>query len=179
MTLTIVATAGDASANAYCTLAEAEAYVATLVWAEDWAGKTDEQKKAAIINGARLLDTLRWRGVRSSQAQAMAWPRCAGNTPVRFDGLTVAAEGYLLDRDGYEVASDTIPNQVKNANAEFALRLLGEDRSADAGGLAPDRVKLGQLEVSGLRRRMVPASVRDLVREFLEADSGFVPAVRG
>ena len=162
MALTITTTAGSASANAYCTLEQAEAYVATLVWSSDWTGKTDEQKKAAIINAARLLDTLQFKGSRADEAQAMAWPRI-----------------NVVDRDGYEVDSATVPAAVVNANAEFALRLFAEDRAADAGAIVPERVKLGQMEVEKQRRQMIPASVRDLLSGLLATTGGVITGVRG
>jgi hypothetical protein len=179
MPLTLVETAGSASANCYCTLAEAEAYVATLVWSTDWTGKTDEQKKAAIINAARMMSTIIWNGIRTNETQAMAWPRASGSNAPTFAGLTVATQGYLYDRDGYEVPSNTIPVVIKNANAEFALRLLGEDRAADSGGLAPETLKIGSLDLGKTRRRPIPASVLDMVRDFTNHSSGVVQGLRG
>jgi hypothetical protein len=158
MTLTIVATAAATDANAYCTLAEAEAYVATLCFSDAWTGKTDEQKKAAIISAARWMDTLPWRGVRTGQTQSMAWPRCE-YLPVRFVDLTVQASGYLLDRDGYQIASDEVPACVKNANAEMALRLLAKDRATD-GKVG---MKIGPVTTATVPRHLIPPSVLDLV----------------
>lgn len=177
MALTLVPTAGAVDANCYCSLAEAEAYVATLSFATDWA-VTDEAKKAAIITAARWLDTLRWKGIRSAQAQAMQWPRC-GEYAVQFIDLTVAGTGYLLDRDGYQIPTDTIPTAIKNANAEMALRLLAEDRAADAGALVPSSLKLGSLDVQGLKRHLFPPSVLELCDWLLEVAPGQARLVRG
>ena len=177
MTLAIVATAGSADANAFCTLAEVEAYVATLCFSDAWTAKTDENKKAAIISAARWMNGFRWVGMRSSQAQAMAWPRC-GSYEVRFIDMHVAGNGYLLDQDGYQVPVDTVPQCIKDANAEYALRLLAEDRAADAGALVPENVQIGSLNITNLHRNSIPASVLELVRYFL-SPSGCVQVVRG
>lgn len=178
MTLTIVTTPASASANAYCTLADAEAYVATLVWATDWAGKTDEQKKAAIINGARLLDTLAWRGSRSCQAQSMAWPRVATVGFLNLGGFVPNAGGYLLDQDGYQVPSGTVPAVISRANAEMALRLLAEDRAADAGALAPETIQVGTVRLGAMKHQIIPDSVLTMVRPFLRSTGSMVGGPR-
>lgn len=172
MTLTLVATAGAADANCYCTLAEAEAYVATMTFATDWTGKTDEQKKAAIIQAARWIDTLQFKGARSSQAQAMVWPRCEQSAAPRFAGLTVSPTGYLKDEDGYDVASDTVPVRVKNANAEMALRQLGTDWTQGLGPTVNDRTKVGPLEFGRKTHHPIPAAVLAMLRPFLAITPG-------
>lgn len=154
MTLTV-------GTDSYCTLAEAEAYMGLLTFKDAWASAGDPAKEAALKQSAVLLDTLTWKGIRTDQSQAMAWPR----------------EG-VVDLDGYELAPDAIPARLKHAQAELALRLLSEDRTADAGALVPESLSLGSLTVSGLRQQIIPAFVRSLVREYL-ASSGMIQAVRG
>lgn len=128
--------------NAYVFLEEAEAYMATLAFKEDWDKATDAKKRAALIQAARWMNTLAWRGRKGSQAQPLAWPR----------------EG-AVDPEGFSIPDDEVPAQVKEANAEFALRLLSKDRAGDA--------KKG-VSVSGIvthdeERELVPQSVRDLL----------------
>jgi len=151
MTLTV-------GTDTYASLAEAEAYMATLTFKDAW-GSADPAKEAALKQAARLLDTLNWKGTRATQAQSMAWPRVD-----------------VVDRDGYEV--EGIPAALKNAQAEFALRLMAEDRTADAGALAPQAMTIGSLQISDLRRSVFPPSVLELARDFLRA-SGGVLVVRG
>ena len=173
MTLVLVTTPGAANANAYCSLEEAEDYMASTVWTDAWTGKSDAQKVAAIANAARMMDTILWAGMRSSQSQTLAWPRCAnlwGSS--RTVNLTTPSVDYLLDRDGYLVATDSIPVCVKNANAEFALRLLDEDRAADAGSLISETLKIGSIEQGRQTRRPIPMSVYEMVREFLVHSGG-------
>lgn len=166
MTLTIVATAGATDANAYATLAEVETYVTTMSFSTAWIGKTDEQKKAAIIQAARWLDTLEWAGMRSSQTQALAWPRCE-KFLVRFVGISMAGSGYLLDRDGYQIASDTIPTCIKNANAEMAVRQLASDWTQGLGPITQDSIKVGPISQGRKSHRPIPAAVLAFVGQFL------------
>lgn len=147
--------------DSYCTLAEAETYMGTLTFKSAWTG-TDAAKEAVLKQAARLLDTLRWKGVRTSSTQAMQWPR----------------EG-VLDRDGYYVENDAYPTQIKNAQAELALRLISEDRTADSGAIVPESLTVGSLRIDKLRRTVIPPSVLELCREFLAAGSGTVLAERG
>ena len=175
MTLTLTATASAADANVFCTLAEAEAYAETLVFPGSWSTATTAQKQAALVQAARLLNTLSWKGVRNSSTQAMAWPRCGEPCPVRFVGLTVEGTGYLYDQDGYVVPTDVVPQCVKDANAEFALRLLAKDRAADKSY----SIAVGSIKTPDKARSLVPPSVYDLIRHFLASSPGNIKAVRG
>ena len=47
------------------------------------------------------------------------------------------------------------------------MRLIADDRAADAGRLAPETIKGGPLDIGRMRRSPVPASVLEMVREFL------------
>ena len=150
------------SANAYATLAEAEDYALTLPVANDWATATEAQKNAALVQATRLLDTLGWKGRRTSQAQPLQWPR-AGAT----------------DREGYTLDSATVPARVRDAACEFAIRLVADDRVADAGGLAPETLKVGPLDLGPMRRSPIPASVLEMVRELLAHGYGSPRMVLG
>ena len=155
MTITLTTTAGSASANSYCDLADAEAYVATLNWYESWTGKTDEQKKGALVQATRLFQSLAWKGRKASNTQALVWPRA-----------------YVTDRDGYAVDSTTIPVWLEEATAEFALRLLAEDRQADLGANVPGQAKVGSLFITGNTHQMLPSAVYDLIGPYLESGGG-------
>lgn len=159
--MALTTTPGASDATSYASLTEAEAYMATLVHKDAWTEATDPAKEAALQQATRLLDTLTWKGRKATAEQALAWPRT---------GVT--------DRDGYEVDPAAIPAALRNACAEFAFRLLGEDRAADAGGLAPASLQVGSLNVSGLRRQVFPASVLEMVRDLREA-GGCLQMVRG
>lgn len=159
MTLTLVPDAGSPTANVFCTLAEAEAYIETLVFPGSWSTATDTQKQAALVQAARLMGTLPWRGRKSSSTQALSWPRLG-----------------MADADGYTIDSGVVPKAIKDANAEYAMRLLAKDCAADSKyGIA-----VGSIKTPDKRRGLFPPSVTDLVRVFLVAGYGCcVPLVRG
>ncbi len=151
MALVLVTTAGSATANSYASLVDAEAYALTLPVANDWAAATDPQKNAALVQATRMLDTLNWSGWRTAPTtQALQWPRTG-----------------VADREGYYLDPAAVPAKVRDACCEFAVRLIADDRAADAGGLAPETIKVGPLDIGRMRRSPVPASVLEMVREFL------------
>ena len=158
MTLVIEATPGLATSNSYATLADAEAYALTVPIHDDWTAAVDATKNAAIVQATRMLDTLLWVGWRAyPTVQTLQWPR----------------QG-VHERDGlFFLPGTTIPWQIKDATCEFAVRLVADDRAADAGGLSYGKLELGSLKLSDPTRRHVPASVLEMVREFLaSAGSG-------
>lgn len=158
MALAIVTTAGAANANAYASLAQAEDYALTLPIRTDWAAADDATKNAALVQATRMLDTLLWAGWRSEPTvQALQWPR----------------QG-VCDRENYYLDPATIPAKIRDACCEFAVRLIADDRAGDAGGLAPETIEVGPLKIGKMRRSPVPASVLEMVREFL-ASAGAGP----
>jgi len=115
MAVTLDTTVGGTSSNAYCTLAEAESYMDARLHKANWTAATDANKNSAIAWATRILDEeLDWDGSVVSSAQALRWPRIGTYT-----------------RDGYSISSGTIPQFLKNATAEFAFKLIEEDRTGD------------------------------------------------
>ena len=156
MTLVLVTTPGAPDANAFSSLEEAEGYMATLVHSAEWDTSTDDQKTAALIQAARWLGTLTWKGVRASFGQALAWSRRG-----------------MVDQDGFEIPSDAIPRCVKDANAEFAYRLLAKDRAGDA----KVGVAVGSIRTNNQKRLLVPESVNDLLGKLIVGKDS-IPLVR-
>lgn len=153
MALVIVTTAGSATANSYATLVQAEDYALTLPIRPDWAAADDATKNAALVQATRMLDTILWSGWRTEPTvQALQWPR----------------QG-VADREGYYLDPATIPAKVRDACCEFAVRLIADDRAADSGGLTPETIEVGPLKIGKMRRSPIPASVLEMVREFLES----------
>lgn len=118
MALTIIATPSASNANSYCTLAEAEAFHETNLYATAWTDATDDEKTAALIWATRILDEqVQWYGYQSTVAQSLAWPRSA-----------------VQERSGMAYIVPTIvPAFLKNATAELAKHLLTGDRTKERG----------------------------------------------
>lgn len=97
-------TVGGASADSYGSLAEADAYFSARVTG-NWDG-ADSHKEMALRRATTYLDNIgrgRWKGLRNTSAQALAWPRAGA-----------------YDEDGYPIATDTIPTALKRAQFEAA-----------------------------------------------------------
>ena len=99
-----------------------------------------DKEKALIEAAAYLQATYRWVGEKATQAQAMDWPRV-----------------NALDGDGFAIASNIVPQKVKDAQALLALEAL-------AGDLLPAEARGGAVK---LKRERV-----DVVEEETEYFEG-------
>lgn len=109
--MAVDATPGGATANSYCTVAEADTYHDDHLYASAWSAASDTQKAAAVITATRLLDAwVEWSGLAASSTQALCWPRSG-----------------MLTRNGYSILSTVVPQTLKDATAEFARQLLASD----------------------------------------------------
>lgn len=128
MAITIISTPGAIDANSYVTLAEADIYLEASLNAESWTALDDERKKAALAHAARLIESLRFGGLKSTATQSLEWPR----------------EG-VFDRNGYYV--NGVPSKLKDAQCEIAIWELNEpDRLAGRFELETmEAVKIGPI----------------------------------
>jgi hypothetical protein len=169
MPLTLIATAGASNANSYMTVEEADAYHEAHLYASDWTAATMATKETALIWATRLLDEqCEWRGTKTTNEQALRWPR-----------------GGVSDMDGVAIDNDVIPTALKRATAELARHLLKSDRLQardDArGGLqsvaaGPVSVTFDKVD----RISLLPESVLSLLRPITTGSAGglAVPLVR-
>lgn len=131
---TLVATPGAANANSYETLAEAEAYYETRLPVAGWDNADDQE--VLLMMGTRVLDALAmplrtfvparsgqaayfivrrtWTGSPATTTQRLAWPRIG-----------------MKDMNGNEIASNVIPQALKDALSELAGALGTSDRTLD------------------------------------------------
>lgn len=182
MPLVLDATPGALTANTYALLVDAEAYYLTLPVSNDWAAATGPQKNAALVQATRLMDTLVWKGYRTNYStQPLQWPRFYTSGSGGYfgiyapgsEGMSGGLGGFGYERTGWQVLPNQIHFKIRDACCEFAIRLISEDRAVDTGGLTPETVKIGSLDLGRIRRNPVPASVLEMVREFL--DGGGAP----
>lgn len=109
MPITLVTTAGAASANAYVTEAEADGYAQELLPEPlAWATAAQDLRRRAIVAATRRLDQETFRGDRVNETQALAWPRLGAPT----------AAGTTTE------STTAIPERVKRGTALLAFWLV-------------------------------------------------------
>lgn len=164
MALTVETGTGSASSDAIVSLAAADTYHAAQGNAT-WTG-ADADKETAIRRATGVLNGYAWQGLRTyGRDQALAWPRV-----------------NVLDREGYVIGKNEIPQEIVDACCELALREL-----VTPGTLTPDlipgdavkREKVGPLEVEYAAPAMSVSAARTqvsiigpLIEQFLAIGSG-------
>ena len=167
----LIATAGAADANSYCTVAQADEHLVgyrlnSTAWDESTA------KVAALLMATQHLDRLNWIGEKATSAQALRWPRI---------------DAY--DRDGSLIDSTTLPMGLVRATAEMAFWLIQEDRTAIPGGEQLAQLKAGPVDLKfrdrpgvGNLLEQLPDSVTGhltgLTASSLQTGSGFRNVLR-
>lgn len=131
MALVVEDGTGKLDANAYISVAAADAYFEARGNAK-WAAATDPQKEAAIIDATAYID-LRWAG------------KIQGRGPVQPDQALMFPVIGLCDRC---LRGQLMPPTLLQATAEYAVRAL-------AGPLAPDPVVDPTGQALSVRRRKI------------------------
>lgn len=104
---------GLPNAEAYISTTDADTYHSNRGNAA-WAALGAPAKEAALRQATDFMGAaLRWSGVRATAIQALDWPRTG------------------TELNGFPVAANVVPEPVRRACAELALR-------ASAGSLLPD-----------------------------------------
>ena len=129
---------GLSTANSYLSVADADTYHSNVTRSSDWSAATAAVKQNALIVATQYLDIHyqgRWRGYRASGTQALAWPRAS-----------------VEDDDGYWLDSASLPQRLKDACAEMALRVvLGDDllgTVTETGEVVSESVTVGPISES-------------------------------
>jgi len=129
---------GLSTAESYISEADATTYHAAYGASATWAAATADQREAALRVATRYLDLHyagRWRGTRTNEDQALAWPRSG-----------------VYDDDSIEVDDDVIPANLERACAEVALRVLtGDDLLGvitETGDVTSESVTVGPISES-------------------------------
>ena len=161
---TLVATAKSTTANTYATRAEANQYhedrpaVGTT-----WASASNDQKDTSLLWATKLMEALfDWNGYASTTTQALGWPRMG-----------------LLERIDVDLDSDTVPQEVKNAQSEYARQLLvtnlAQDNDIESQSISS--IKAGSVALvfdsSAAYNKVVPDAV------YLQIPQDWFTSVRG
>jgi hypothetical protein len=129
---------GKTNSNAYITEAEALQYHEDYGSDTAWTAVADKQLR--IREATQYLDAVyhgRWLGEAANEDQALAWPRV-----------------LAVNIDDFEIDTDIVPDEVKDACALLALKAESEtdgllpDLDADSAGLLSDSLtKVGPITV--------------------------------
>lgn len=172
---TVDATVGGGNSNSYITTTEADLYFDSRFPELNPAWATVTNPEAAVITATRILDAVlqpvkvfvpgtaeqpgyyrvrrHWTGAPATTTQRLSWPRIG-----------------MFDRNGNAIASNILPQELKDATAELAGQLAINDRILDnlvfAQGIAS--VKAGSVAVSfkddpNLIKQVIPDAVYDLL----------------
>jgi len=166
---TIDATVGSALANSYETLAEAATYFDERIpISPPWIASGDAAARA-LITATRQLDAYaqpvrlymqgnggqpgyfmvrrQWTGTPASATQRLAWPRVG-----------------MFDRNGNAIPSTVIPQELKDAESEFAGQLLKTDTTLNLDQVTQGirSVSAGSVSVS-FKDTIIPQVVPDAV----------------
>ena len=125
MAIVVETGTGASTSQSYLSVADCDAY--NLLHSNDatWIAASTASKEIALIRATQYLDSNwrnRWNGVRIIQTQALAWPRSA-----------------VIDYDGYEYASNALPQALKDATAECAVRFA-------TASMIPDVTNSGNMQ---------------------------------
>jgi hypothetical protein len=150
MAITIDATIGGASANSYQTLADAQSIVDGMVQDADvtaWAAATTDAKNRALYTATQRLDRERFIGARSTDTQALQWPRTGVRKPDTYINTYAVGFPFRITTDYY---TDTeIPDQIKKAQVMLAVYLNNNVDGLGLTGLEDFKnVKVGSLDVT-------------------------------
>lgn len=108
---------GSATAESFCSVADATTYHANRGNAAWAALATDAIREQCLRKATDFMEgryRARWKGYKGSATQALTWPRAFVYAEPFYAGA-VGAYPFL-------VASNIVPTEVKNACASLALR---------------------------------------------------------
>ena len=164
MALIVETGSASTTSESYISVVDADTYH-TNRGNSAWAALTTGQKESALRKATDYMFqnyASRWAGIRVSQYQALDWPR------------------YGVVAFGYPVIQTTIPNEIKNACAELALKAASSDLLADQD-IAVVREKIGPIETeydkNAPQRKKYP-SIDSMLAPYLSGSSNSAPLIR-
>lgn len=169
MSVTLVATVGASTANAYATVAEAVSFFEGRDGVDAWTAAGADARARALILATGRIDQEEFEGspvnalngTSEGTTQALKWPR---------SGAT--------NEEGWDYLTTVIPEPIKRATYELALEILGGGVSLSDTGLEGfEAVKVGPLSVTPRHSRRageLPENVMRYLRPLMTTPSGAV-----
>jgi len=127
---------GLTNANSYLSVVDADTYHANHSGSTVWSGAAEADKEKALRLATQYLDVkYTWKGLKKLRTQVLSWPR-----------------HDVYDSDGHHVSNNAIPQALKDACAELALRVIQGDTLLgdidEPGEIKSEDVKIGPIEES-------------------------------
>lgn len=164
--------------NAYCSVAEADAYHATRLHNTTWTGATNGTKEAAIIWASRNFEILSWKGWMTNPAQNLQWPRAG----VFRNGNEVIDPSDSALYSNIIFDSTVVPTIIKEATAEAAMWLIASDVTANTGTEGFSSIKADTIELQidkQDRPKWINESVKNMVWRYVKNSNPYqAPVVR-
>lgn len=131
--------AGLTDANSYASVSDADAYHEGHLYSSAWTGASAATKEAALVMATRLIDgSYQFNGYRSSDTQALQWPRQHCPDPDKLASAWTAQFGTVRP----EFDSDKIPKVLADATCEVARELAKADSTDAAEGEGISRLSI-------------------------------------
>ena len=164
MALVVEDGTGLINSEAYISVADADTYHTNYSGSTDWSNATPGVKERTLRLSTLALDgenVLRWKGRRNSKGQALDWPR-----------------NNVRDASGFFIDSNVIPEDLRRANAELALREITDSDGIlpdidDNGRIKREKIKVGPIEsdiefVGVARPSTLYTTVKVLLRDLIQ-----------
>lgn len=160
-------TIGAVSYDVYSDVSTADDFLAAdIQYSSLWSAQTNDVKSQALVSATRWIDRQSWSGTKTSDAQALEWPR---------DGVSCS-----------DVTDGVIPQSIINSSIILAAELVA-DSSAQSKGSGSSLVKeasAGSASVSFFRGNSSSSSavfsprVMDLIGGCLAGSGGSFYGIR-
>jgi len=146
---------GSPTPNSYVTVAEFELFTANRRL-DDIADSGSTEIESALLKAADYMKQkfrMYWKGSRMEAHQPMDWPRRGVDVPDFFDPFRRQTNVPLAFQDTTFIASNVVPQEVKDAQMLIAIQTYPTGGSESTGVLQPQlgrttkREKLGTMEV--------------------------------
>ena len=145
---------GLTNADSYVSIADADIYLAVHHSSSTWDALDTPAKEIALKKATRYLDHIygdRWVGKRLKQEMSLDWPRY-----------------HAYDEDGWLLDTDAVPQRIKDATAELALRSYSNELISDL--TTPGTIKRERSKVGPLEEEIEYAGGRGQQRKYVEVE---------
>lgn len=126
------ASSTSTTANSYCTVEEADSYF-TYRFDSCLYPTSTLMKQKILVTASRRIDQEYFNGYKSNSARTLQFPRTG-----------------LVDRDGYQIGSLTIPQNLINAVCELAYSYLVTRTFSDAEMMDMENLDSFSTSVDGI-----------------------------